>query len=251
MRSAQSALDSGRLEEARTAAHLALDQSPGSPGVRALAAEIDRRIETERTSATTQAQVSDLVSEGRRAYRSGKYRTAAGLFNEALALDPQSELASDYLGLAQDRLRQSGRRTTAVSSGGTARQPALELDRTGIPPARVQPGNARIVVYYDSPINAGSITVAVDGETISDIRFDHTKKGFLGIKMEGQGTIKRVILAPSGARSVAVTLTDRKRGVIGSRTFTTTLDKDSEWTIRIDQPKSSVDPSFSLIRTSR
>ena len=138
-------------------------------------------------------------------------------------------------------------------SAAGARAPAgeLQLKPLGAPLIREEPGTARITVYYVCPVNAGSITVAVDGETISDIRFDHTKKGFLGIKMEGQGTIKRVILAPSGARSVAVTLTDRKRGVIGSRTFTTTLDKDSEWTIRIDQPKSSVDPSFSLIRTSR
>ena len=251
MQSGRSALETGRLDDAKSASRLALDQAPGSAAARSLAADIDRIIETERTSAQTQAQVSELVAEGRRAYRSGNYTTAAGLFREALALDPQSELASDYLGLAEDRSRQTRRRTPPSTSGARAPAGELQLKPLGAPQVRQEPGTARITVYYVCPINAGSITVAVDGETISDIRFDHTKKGFLGIKMEGQGTIKRVILAPSGTRSVAVTLSDRKRGVIGSRTFTTTLAKDSEWTIRIDQPKSSADPSFSLIRTSR
>jgi len=229
---------------------MALDQAPASPAARSLAAEVDRRIETERTSASTQAQVSELVSQGRKAYRSGSYVTAAELFREALSLDPQSELASDYLALAEDRSRQTRRRPTTTSRQ-RATGDELTLNRVGVPAVAPVPGNARITLYYVCPINAGSITIAVDGEALSEIPFDHTKKGFLGVKTEGQGTIKRVLLAPSGARTIAVTVTDRKRGVIGGTTFSETLPTDSEWTIRITQPKSSADPSFSLIRTSR
>ena len=251
--SARAALETDRLEDARSAARVALDQAPASPAARALAAEVGRRIETERTSASTQAQVSELVAQGRKAYRSGNYASAAGIFREALALDPQSELASDYLGLAQDRSRQTSRRssTTTTTTGSRTTGGDLKLKPAGIPAVRQIPGNARITLYYICPINAGSITIAVDGEAISEIPFDHSRKGFLGIKTEGHGTIKRVVLAPSGARTIAITLTDRKRGVIGSTTFRETLPTDSEWTIRINQSKSSSDPSFSFVRTSR
>jgi len=251
IQSGRAALESDRLDEARSASRMALDQAPASPAARALVAEVQRRIEIERTSASTQARVSELVAEGRNAYRSGSYVAAAEIFREALSLDPQSELASDYLGLAEDRSRHVRRRTTNTIPGQPTTREDLTLTRVGVPAIEQTAGNARITLYYICPINAGSITIAVDGEAISEIPFDHTKKGFLGIKTEGKGTIKRVVLAPSGARTIDVTLTDRKRGVIGSTTFRETLPTDSEWTIRITQPKSSVDPVFSLIRTSR
>ena len=120
-----------------------------------------------------------------------------------------------------------------------------------LPTVKQTPGNARITVYYNCPINAGAVTIAVDGETIAEIPFDHTKKGFLGLKMEGSGTVKRVLLTPSGIRTLAITVTDRKRGIIGSKTFRETLHTDSEWALKIDQPKKSSEISFHLIRTSR
>jgi len=249
MWSARAALETDRLEDARSAARVALDQAPASRAARALAAEVGLRIETERTSASTQTQVSELVAQGRKAYRSGNYASAAGIFREALALDPQSELASDYLGLAEDRSRQTSRRSSTTSNRTTGGD--LTLKPAGVPAVRQIPGNARITLYFICPINAGSITIAVDGEAISEIPFDHSKKGFLGIKTEGHGTIKRVVLAPSGERTIAITLTDRKRGVIGSTTFRETLPTDSEWTIRINQSRSSSDPSFTFVRTSR
>ena len=57
--------------------------------------------------------MAELVAEGRRAYRSGNYATAAGHFSAALELDPQSELAADYLELAEDRSRQARQRRCA------------------------------------------------------------------------------------------------------------------------------------------
>jgi len=249
--SARDALAAGELERARSAALFALDQAPASPAARALASETERRIETERTSAATQLRVADLVAEGRQAYRSGNYAKAAGLFREALELDPQSELAADYLELAEDRSRPTTRRQRSTSAPTRVSGPELKLSSAGIPVATPKPGNARITLYYNCPINAGAVTIAVDGETTVEIPFDHTKKGFLGLKTEGRGTIKRVFLVPSGRRSVAVTITDQKRGVIGSKTFQVTMLSDSEWTLRIDQPKSSSEASLSLVRTSR
>jgi len=243
------AMAAGELERAREAVQSALDQAPASPAARALAREIGSEIELQRTSSKTQARVAELVSEGRQAYRSGNYATAVGHFKQALELDPQSELAADYLGLAEDRSRQT-RRQRSSSAPSRVSSPELVLS-AALPVARQAPGNARITVYYNCPINAGSVTIAVDGETLADIPFDHTKKGFLGLKTEGSGIVKRVLLAPSGARTVAVTITDKKRGVIASKTFSETLPRDSEWTLKIEQPKSSSDASLFLVRTSR
>ena len=243
------AMAAGELERAREAVQSALDQAPASPAARALAREIGSEIELQRTSSKTQAHVAELVSEGRQAYRSGNYATAVGHFKQALELDPLSELAADYLGLAEDRSRQA-RRQRSTSAPSRVSSPELVLSAAP-PVARQAPGNARITVYYNCPINAGSVTIAVDGETLADIPFDHTKKGFLGLKTEGSGIVKRVLLAPSGARTVAVTITDKKHGVIASKTFSETLPKDSEWTLKIEQPKSSSDASLFLVRTSR
>lgn len=248
--SAGDAMAAGDLERARKAVQSALDQAPASPAGRALASEINAEIELQRTSSETQERVADFVAEGRRAYRSGNYATAAGHFSAALELDPQSELAADYLELAEDRSRQV-RRRRSTSAPSRVSSPELILSPAALPVARQTPGNARITVYYNCPINAGTVTIAVDGETLADIPFDHTKKGFLGLKTEGSGIVKRVLLAPSGARTVAVTITDRKRGIIASKTFSETLPRDSEWALKIDQPKSSSEASLNLVRTSR
>jgi serine/threonine protein kinase len=248
--SAGDAMTAGDLDRARVAVQSVLDQAPASPAARVLAAEVRREIELERTSSKTQERVAELVAEGRRAYRSGNYVTAAGFFSEALELDPLSEIAADYLELAEERSQQA-RRQRSTSAPSRVSKPDLKLSPAARPAAKQTPGNARITVYYNCPINAGSVIIAVDGETIADIPFDHTKKGFLGLKTEGTGIIKRVLLAPSGARKVAVTITDAKRGVTASQTFTKTLPKDSEWVLKIDQPKSSSKASLSLVRTSR
>jgi hypothetical protein len=60
-----------------------------------------------------------------------------------------------------------------------------------------------------------------------------------------------VLLAPSGARTLAATITDQKRGVVATKTFSENLPKDSEWTLKIEQARSSSEASISLVRTSR
>jgi tRNA A-37 threonylcarbamoyl transferase component Bud32 len=248
--SATDALAAGEYEGARSAALIALDQAPASPAARSLALEAGREIELDRTSAETQQRVAELVAEGRQAYRSGNYAAAAASFREALELDPQSELAAGYLELAEDRARQPRPRRTS-SSPSRPSTPELQLAPAVLPAVRPKPGTARITVYYDCPVNAGLVTVAVDGVTIGEIPFDHTKKGFLGLKTEGRGIIKRVLLAPSGKRTLVVTISDQKRGVLTSKTLEPTLPKDSEWTLKIDQPKKASVPSFRLVRTHR
>ncbi len=247
---AEDALASGRFAAARTAAHRALDQAPGSPAARTLAARAERLAEDERTSAETQQQIADLVAEGRRLYRAGSYVAAATRFRDALELDPMSELATDYLELAEDRSRQA-RRQRASTAPARRDAPALELATEALPIARPTPGNARVTVYYPCPINAGAVTVAVDGATVAEIPFDFTERGFLGFKTEGSGTVKRVFLVPSGARDVEVSVREKKRGLIGSQSFSANLAAGSDWSLRINQAKPAHAPAFFFVRSSR
>jgi hypothetical protein len=183
-------------------------------------------------------------------YRAGNSAGAAARFREALELDSQSELAASYLELAEDRLRQS-RRRNVPSVATPVPGEELRISAADLPRARPTPGTARLTVYFNSPLNAGSIVVVVDGETLSEIPFDHTRHGFLGIRREGSGIVKRVLLIPSGAREVTVTLNGEKSGTIGTKTFRESLSAGSDWTLRIDQADRSSPASFFLVRTSR
>jgi hypothetical protein len=228
----------------------ALDQAPASPAARALATEVGRRIEEERTSAETQQRVADLVDEGRRLYRRGEYSSSAVRFRQALELDPQSEIASSYLELAEERWRQA-RSRRAAPAPTPAPGDELEVTRADLPAPPPTTGTARLTVYFHSLINDGSIVVAIDGVTLAEIPFDHTTRGFLGFKKSGTGTVKRVLLAPSGTHDVSVSLNDRKRGLVGSKTFRETLTAGTEWTLRIDQPDRNAAASFFLVRANR
>jgi len=125
------------------------------------------------------------------------------------------------------------------------------VSKKDLPAPPPTPGTARLTVYFVCPINEGSIVVAIDGVTLSEIPFDHTTKGFLGFKKSGGGTVKRVLLAPPGTHDLSVSVNDRKHGLVGSETFRQTLAPGSTWTLRIDQPTRSSTPAFFLVRTDR
>jgi len=244
----QDRLRAGDLASAEVAVLAALDQAPTSAAARRLAHEVHLRIEEDRTSAENQARVAELVAEGRQLYRQRSYRSASGLFREALELDPMNEIAASFLELADERARSSRPR----SSGSTA-QRATGTRTTSAPvepTPRPTPGVARITLYFDSPISAGEVSVTLDGESLAVVPFDFSKTGFLGLKRKGRGTVKRVILTPSGSRSVGVRLTDQKRGVIGSASFTRKLTAGSDWTLRIDLPDGTSAPNFYLVKTA-
>ncbi len=242
---ARDRLSEGNLAEAESAIRAALDQAPTSPAARRIAAAIRHAIEVQRTSEENQARVADLVAEGRRLYRNGSYASAAERFRQALDLDSQNEIAVSYLELAEEKVRSTRRRTSSASTTrpGRTESPVSTAQPTPSP----APGIARITLVFDSPISAGTISVALDGESLAEVPFDFSHTGFLGFKRKGRGTVKRVILTPSGRRTVGVRLTDSKSGPLGSATFANDLPPGSEWTLRVDLPSSTARPSFFLV----
>jgi len=231
----------------------AIDQAPGSPAARRLIAEARRRLSQASSDGETQLRVEELVTEGRRLYGRGNYSLAAELFQEALSLDPSSELALSYLELAEERLLTQPQATNLGSSTSprpqTRRsQAALSLDRATL--AEPETGTVRITVFFESPINAGSLVVTLDGDTLGHIPFDFTGKGMLGIKRKGSGKVKRVLVAPSGKHTIGVQLTDAERGPIGVSSFNQDMPAGTDWTLRVDLPKDAAEAAFYLVKSS-
>ncbi len=236
-------LAAGDAVGAEAAAHQVLDQAPASPAGRRLAAAARTALAAQRSSDATRARAAELVTEGRRLYRQGQFAAAAALFEQALAIGPEDELAESYLELARERARPA----RDAAAPRTERRPP---SAASVPTARPQPtpGVARLTVFFNSPINAGSLLVTLDGDTLARIPFDFTRSGFLGIKRRGAGQVQRVLLAPSGRHEIAIRLDDSERGALGAERFEAQLEAGSDWTLRVDLPEGGLKPGFFLVR---
>ncbi len=243
-------LGSGDLTVARSAIQSALDQVPSSPATRRIARDIRRAIEAERTSAENQRQVAELVTEGRRLYRAGDYVDSRNIFREALELDPLNEIAISYFELSEERIQRArSRRTTSRSARSTAGTGTV----TSAPPPTPTPasGIARVTLSFDSPISSGAVAITLDGETLAEVPFDFSSKGVLGFKRKGSGTVRRVILTPSGTYEVGVQLFGEERSLLGAKSFKKTLAPESRWTLRVDLPGKRSDPGFFLVQSAK
>jgi len=243
-------LRGGDLRATLVACGDVLDQVPASPAARNLLRTTRAHIEAERTSVETQQRVAALIEQGRGDYRRGQYRTAAELFQQALELDPENELAASFLDLANERQRGSSRRSPQATSPRPSAAPAT-TSRVSEPPTQPTPGTARITVSFNSPLNAGLLTVTLNDTVLAEIPFDFTTAGFMGIRRRGTGTVKRVLVAPSGQQRIGIQLRDPRRGLVGSASFQRGLQAGSDWTLRVDLPAADGQVSFYLVETSR
>ena len=244
---ARSALHHGKLIEAETTCQQALHQAPSSPAGRALMAEINRALANEESILASRERFEGLVDEGRSHYREGRYSIAIESFEGALEIDPEDDLAASYLELAQDRLSDSRRRPVAQSTPSA--ETSGETRRTATP-RREKPGTglAKIMLIFNSPLNAGVFEITIDGQLLTEVPFDFTRKTFLGIKRKGSGTVRRTLVAPSGRHTLEVTLRSGELAAPASARFTETLAGDSEWSLRVDQPGPESRPAFFLVR---
>jgi hypothetical protein len=93
--------------------------------------------------------------------------------------------------------------------------------------------------------------ITLDGESLAEVPFDFSSKGFLGFKRKGRGTVRRDILTPSGTYEVGVQLFGEDRALLGSQSFRKTLAPDSRWTLRVDLPSARSEPGFFLVQSAR
>ena len=107
-----------------------------------------------------------------------------------------------------------------------------------------------MTVFFDSPLNAGSVVVSVDGQSVATVPFDFTRKVVFGIKRKGSGKVKRVVIIPAGPHTVGVQLNDVDRGLVGESTFDVVLDGGSDWTLRVNLADEEGTPEFDLVRAA-
>jgi serine/threonine protein kinase len=248
LRDAQRKLDAGDLSGAERSAASVLDQVPASSGARRTLHVARKRLEKERLGAETHERMVSLVAEGREAFRRGQYRAAADSFEEALELDPENELAASYLDLTRERQR----RRPSVSKTPPTPVPRSSTPSPVFEQARPQPtpSRARVTVFFSSPIPVGVITLTADDDLVERISFDFSKKGFLGIKRSGSGTVREVVMLPSGQHRFTVTLHDAEAELLGSAVFVRELAPGSDWTLRIDLPSKSSRANIYLVEAS-
>jgi hypothetical protein len=108
-----------------------------------------------------------------------------------------------------------------------------------------------VTLEFDSPLSSGIVTVTLDGDSLAEVPFDFSTKGFLGVKRKGRGTVRRVILTPSGTYDVGVQLFGEEHNLLGSTNFRKTLAPESRWTLRIDLPRPRAEPGFFLVQSAR
>jgi hypothetical protein len=251
LQTARRLLESGDAAGAAARAAATLDQSPGSPAARRVMAAARRRLGDPRAATLDAQRATELLAEGREMVDREEYRRAALRFEEALGLDPSNDLARSYLDLARERLT-SGPRPLATPRPGAPLEVIPVQGTTALagPVARPTPGSARITVFFNSPLNAGTLVVTLDGETLADVTFDFTRKGLLGIKRKGSGQVKRVLLVPSGKHTVGIHLLDAAGGALGEAAFTEVLRAGTDWTLRTDLPDEGQSPRFFLVKAT-
>ncbi len=253
-RAASQLLAAGRVEEADRACRAGLDQAPSSLAGRRLATQIHHRLAVTQTSASTAARLEELLRDGRQRYRDGSLRTAGDRFREALELDPDNEVAVNFLDLIAER----SRRPSSTTATTTPLLPARPTPAATRPAAATTPratpaavtGQARLTLFFDSPLNQGEVIVTLDGSPLAQVPFDFTKK-LMGIKKKGTGQVKKVLTVPAGRHRLDVELRDAETGSRGSKAFQGTFAADSEWTLRVGLASADGTPDFFLVQPSR
>ncbi len=246
---AQNALGRGDVLAAETFCLQALHQAPASPGGRVLAARIHRALEVEETILANRNRVEVLVVEGREFYRQEEYRSAVERFEQALKIDAGHQLAASYLELASERAKETARRRTSRNVPAARTQPASTTQPTRARPQAVPtPGLVRIHLRFDCPLTSGHLTVMLDGESLEEVPFDFSRKGILGIKRKGTGTVKRTLIAPSGRHTLTIKLSSPQLNAPAETSFNENFLAGSQWTLKTDLPSEKARPSFFLIR---
>ena len=249
LRQAERAFAGGDLLAAEASCLLALHHAPASPGGRRLMARIRTSLLTEESILEQRGKVESTVAEGRRLYREGLYSAAAEKFDEALSLDANDEIAASYLELSRERMRVAAKPQPVQTTRIQGTKPTRPISVAAAPAPT--PGLARITLNFNSPINSGVFVVTIDGEVLTEVPFDFTRKALLGIKRKGTGTVKKALIAPSGKRTIGIQLTSADLATAATAEFTENLAPGSQWSLRVDQPTATGKPSFFLVRSDR
>jgi predicted Ser/Thr protein kinase len=245
LRQAEQALRGGRPDEAERLLAEVFDQAPFSRRGREL--RLEARASSAQTTSLRQQQerAAQLQAQGKELVRDNRWREAEAAFSEALSLQPDDQLSRDYLDYVRERSR-SPRATPPVRLTTTA--------RTAATPARsaaAASGPARVDLYFNSPLTVGEVELLLDGQPLARRPFDHTERGFLGVKRKGTGIVTDRFTVPAGAHDLAVRLRGEGGRLLGEQVFRTSFGAEERFSLRIEMDGEQGAPRFTLNQRPR
>jgi hypothetical protein len=107
-------------------------------------------------------------------------------------------------------------------------------------------GEARLELYFNSPVSVGSITLKLDDEALADKPFDFRSKGFLGIRRKGTGVIEDAYSVKSGDHRLFIRLADGEGALLGEQTLPVSFSAAGRYVLKVEMDGEQSVPRFNL-----
>jgi predicted Ser/Thr protein kinase/tetratricopeptide (TPR) repeat protein len=235
-RQAALALTAGRPAEALTLLATVLDQAPYSSLARELHQRAVGQQVAQRDAAARERQAAALREQGKAFLRQRRWRDAQDRFQKVVELTPDDAVSREYLELAREH--------QLIPRAQPERTPVVAATPAPTPVAPV--GNARLELYFNSPLSLGSIVLKLDGQELADKPFDFRTKGFLGIKRKGSGVIEDAYKVRAGDHRLLVRLLDGEGTLLGEQTLPASFAGGGRYVLKIEMDAEQAVPRFSL-----
>ncbi|MCJ7440364.1 MAG: serine/threonine protein kinase [Thermoanaerobaculaceae bacterium] len=233
---ASEALTTGRPEGALTLLASVLDQAPYSALAHGLRQEALGQQGAQRDAAAREQQAAALREEGKALLRERRWREAQNRFQRVVDLVPNDAVAREYLDLAREH--------QLVPRPQPVRTPVVVVAAAPAPAAPV--GDARLELYFNSPLSVGSIMLKLDDEALADKPFDFRTKGFLGIRGKGSGVIEDAYTVKSGEHKLLVRLANADGALLGEQTLPVSFAVGGRYVLKVEMDGSRSVPRFNL-----
>jgi hypothetical protein len=168
--------------------------------------------------------------------RKRRWREAELRFQRVLDLVPDDPVAGEYLDLAREH--QLVPRSQPVPTPVVAMAPAP----TPTPPA----GDARLELYFNSPLSVGSVILRLDNEGLADKPFDFRGKGFLGIRGKGTGVIEDAYTVKAGDHKLLVRLANAEGALLGEQTLPVSFVVGGRYVLKVEMDGERSVPRFNV-----
>jgi predicted Ser/Thr protein kinase/tetratricopeptide (TPR) repeat protein len=235
-RRAAEALDAGKAGEALTLLAFVLDQAPYSRRAHALRQRALGEQDAQRDATAREQQAAALREEGKALLRERRWREAQSRFQRAVDLVPTDAVAREYLDLAREH--------QLVPRPQPVRTPVTVVAVAPTPTAVV--GEARLELYFNSPVSVGSIVLKLDDEALADKPFDFRSKGFLGIRRKGTGVIEDAYSVKSGDHRLFIRLADGEGALLGEQTLPVSFSAAGRYVLKVEMDGEQSVPRFNL-----
>jgi len=229
-------LEAGRPAEALGLLGTVLDQAPYSSVAHALYRRAVADQSAERESVVRRQRAAELREEGKALLRQRRWPEAQSRFQRALELEPSDSVARDYLDLAREHQlvpRVQPPRPAVVAVAAT-------------PAPTPVPGDARLELYFNSPLSTGSLVLRLDGQELADKPFDFRSKGFLGIRRKGTGVIEDAYKVASGQHRLLVRLVDGDGALLAEQTLLADFVGGGRYVLKVEMDGERSVPRFYL-----